>query len=521
MLSSPATRLAILVSLFGAAACTEEREVTPLYNHANARIIISMNQSLNGGEQVYTRARRGNFNTLDCQKLMTEIQPLEETSGESIDGPVVDIALTKSVYDSPAWINPTPAMLASLAKGVDSIIDLCIMDGDKEVIKIERDLFQAWDQARGKGIGGKADDPSGEQRITSPQAYGERCVSELGEIPFFNKTGEGEYSTYSCLDSTPIPMTVTAANGSVSAPQDGTVNQCDNPQYIYSLCEAGPRVATKINDQGTRWVLLCRKSIGGFASDQYNDIAMIGSNPFTGKTCFFQNALYSKKDGGHVPHPADKVKSSNLWAGVHGGLGEGIQCSGCHDMDPFIHSPWIDGAKDSNGRPVVPKMGVDADFAIGANDTPYALVNRRGQGWKMEKQITGEGANACTKCHRAATGRWGDEYLARLNGTDSQWTGITTAEGNKPEHKYWMPPEHSMTDADWATSAEKKALEFIQSCSGSSAPAACGLKDIPETLGSADSGGKLRNPVTLADDELAKQATTILGMNKNVLGDKI
>ena len=521
MLSSPATRLAILVSLFGAAACTEEREVTPLYNHANGRIVIAMNQSLSSGEQVYTRARRGNFNKLDCAKLMTEIQPLSETSGDNIDGPVVDIALTKSVYDSPAWINPTPAMIASLSSGVDSIIDLCIMDGDKEVIKIERDLFQAWDQARGKGIGGKADDPSGEQRITSPQAYGERCVSELGEIPFFTKTGDGEYSTYSCLDSTPIPMTVTAANGTVSAPQDGTVNQCDNPQYIYSLCEAGPRVATKINDQGTRWVLLCRKSIGGFASDQYNDIAMIGSNPFTGKTCFFQNALYSKKDGGHVPHPADKVKSSNLWAGVHGGLGEGIQCSGCHDMDAFIHSPWIDGAKDGNGRPVVPKMGIDPDFAIGANDTPYALVNRRGQGWKMEKQITGVAANACTKCHRAATGRWGDEYLARMNGTDTSWIGITTAEGNKPEHKYWMPPEHSFTDAEWATSEEKKALEFIQSCSGSNAPAACGLKDIPETLGSVDSGGKLRNPVTLADDELAKQATTILGMNKNVTGNKI
>ena len=521
MLSSPATRLAILVSLFGAAACTEEREVTPLYNHANARIIIQMNQSLNGGEQVYTRARRGNFKTLDCAKLMTEIQPLEDTSGESIDGPVVDIALTKSVYDSPAWINPTPAMLASLTKGVDSIIDLCIMDGDKEVIKIERDLFQAWDQARGQGIGGKADDPSGEQRITSPQGYGERCVSELGEIPFFNKTGDGEYSTYNCLDSTPIPMTATAANGTVNAPQDGTLSQCDNPQYIYSLCEAGPRVATKINEQGTRWVLLCRKSIGGYASSEFNDIAMIGSNPFTGKTCFFQNALYSKRDGAHVPHPADKVKSSNLWAGVHGGLGEGIQCSGCHDADPFIHSPWIDGAKDSNGRPIVPKMGVDPDFAIGANDTPYALVNRRGQGWKMEKQITAEAANACTKCHRMSAGRWADDYLARMNGTDSSWIGITTAEGNKPENKYWMPPEHAMTDATWATSAEKKALEFIQSCGASSAPASCGLKDVPETLGSVDSGGKLRNPVTLADDELAKQATTLLGMNKNVTGNKI
>ncbi|MBA3464279.1 MAG: PPC domain-containing protein [Deltaproteobacteria bacterium] len=522
MLSRPATRVAILISLFGAAACTEERSVTPLYNHANARIVIEMNQSLGDGEKLYTRARRGNFNELDCAKLMNEIQAVEDASGETIDGPVVDNALTKSIYDSPQWLNPTPAMIASLSKGVDSIIDVCIMDGDKEVLKIERDLFQAWDQARGKGIGGKADDPSGEQRINSPQAYGERCVAELGEIPFFEKTGEGTYSTYNCLDSTPIPMTVTATDGSVSAPQDGTVNQCDNPQYIYSLCEAGPRVASRINDQGTRWVLLCRKSIGGFASDQFNDIAMIGSNPFTGKTCFFQNALYSKKDGGKVPHPADVEKSANLWSGVHGGLGSGIQCTKCHDADAFIHTPWIDGAKDSNGRPIVPKMGVDPDFAIGANDIPYAIVNRRGQGWTMEKHITGDSAAACTKCHRMGSGEWADSYLSRLNGTDTTWVGITTAHGNKAEHKYWMPPEHNYTtDAQWQASPEKKALEFIQSCNSNMANPACGWKDVPETLGGAASGGKLRNPVTLSDDELAKQATTILGMNKNVQGNKI
>src|SRR5690606_1685731 len=100
---------------------------------------------------------------------------------------------------------------------------------------IERDLFQAWDQARGQGIGGKADEPSGEQAINSPLAYAERCVAELGEIPFFESTGDGTYTTYDCLDSTPIPMTVTEADGTVRTPQSGTEAKCDNPQYIYSL----------------------------------------------------------------------------------------------------------------------------------------------------------------------------------------------------------------------------------------------------------------------------------------------
>ena len=134
-------------------------------------------------------------------------------------------------------------------------------------------------------------------------------------------------------------------------------------------------------------MLLCRKSIGGLTSSKFNDIAMIGHNPFTGKTCFFQNALYSKTDGAHVPHPADKEKSETLWSGVHGGLGSGIECAHCHDADPFIHSPWIDGANDAQGKPIVPKMGVDPDFALGYNDTPYAIVNLHGQDWTMEKQL--------------------------------------------------------------------------------------------------------------------------------------
>jgi len=507
-----ATRVAIFasLSLAGLAGCEEEFKVTPLYNHANSRVVIEVTRELESSEQLFVRARRGRFGQLDCAKLAQEIEPVADTSGERIDGPIVDQKLTVPFYAGEEWMDPTPEMIAQAEQGTDSIIDVCIMDGSKIVWQVERDLFQAWDSARLEGIGGKADDPSGEQRINSPVGYGEKCINELGEIPFFEKLGDGEYSTYNCLDSTPIPMTVTGADGTVEAPQTGTVAKCDNPQYIYSLCEAGPRVASRINEQGTRWVLLCRKSIGGYASSEYNDIAMIGTNPFTGKTCFFQNALYQKKDGSKVPHPADKEKSANLWAGVHGGLGSGIQCSSCHDADAFIHSPWIDGAKDSNGRPIVPKMGVDPDFALGANDTPYALVNRRGQGWTMNKMITAPEADACTKCHRMGDGRWKTSWLTRLEGEDSAWNNITTEHGLKPENKYWMPPDHTFaSDAEYASSAYKAALDFIQSCSG----AACGLKDIPETLGSTEGGGKLRNPVDLGDDALAAKAAGLLGID--------
>ena len=82
---------------------------------------------------------------------------------------------------------------------------------DKVVAQIERDLFRAWDEALARVLAARPTTPSGEQRINSPVAYGERCIGELGDIPFFEKTGDGEYSTYDCLDSTEIPVTITDA----------------------------------------------------------------------------------------------------------------------------------------------------------------------------------------------------------------------------------------------------------------------------------------------------------------------
>ena len=508
-------RIALMAVLLGACSDDDALTVKPLYDQTSGRVMVELSRDLSGNEALYVRTRRGALATIDCSEV-AKAERLE-ASGNPVIGPLVDPALTKPFY-GPEWAgDPTPAMLASLANGTDSIVDVCVMSGSKVVVQVERDLFKAWDDARANGLGGKADNvASGEVHINTPQVYGVRCVDELGEIPFFQKQADGTYSTYSCLDSTPIPMTVTAANGSVSAPQSGTVSQCDNPQYIYSLCEAGPRVATRTNLQGTRWVLLCRKSIGGFASDQYNDIAMIGSNPFTGKTCFFQNALYSKTDGGHVPHPADPVNSTNLWSGVHGGIGNGIECSRCHDADAFIHSPWIDGAKDAQGRTIVPKMGVDPDLQLGANDTPYALINRAGQGWALQKHLVSPQANACLSCHRIGDGQWSKTWLSRLEGTDSAWTGITTPTFNLPAHKFWMPPETAFPDqASWDSSAAKTALDFIQSCGANPGAAGCVWADVPQTVGGEMQTGNLRNPVTGTDDDIANRATTILGMNRN------
>jgi hypothetical protein len=500
------------------AACSakeDELVVKPLYNHATGRVVVSVNREID--HAVFVDVRRGHFGTLDCAELAARVTPIENTSGEMFDGPAVDVALTKPFY-GPEWAGTvTPEMIAAAAAGTDSIIDLCVMDGDKVIARVERDLFQAWDDGKAQRLDGKADHvASGEVMINSALGYGERCVATLGEIPFFTKQPDGTYTTYNCLEATPIPMTITRPDGTVDAPQTGTAAQCDNPQYIYSLCEAGPRVANKTNELGTRWTMLCRKSHGGFANDQYNDIAMIGHNPYTGKTCFFQNALYVKTDGGNIPHPADPVKSINLWSGVHGGLGSGIECARCHDADAFIHTPWIDSAKDAQGRPIVPKMGVDPDYPIGVADAPYALVNAMGQGWTMKQQLVSPEANACLRCHRMAGGEFATSWLGRLEGTNTAWTNLTTPAFNQAAHKYWMPPGVQFpTDAAFQGSEYQQALDFIQNCGANPSAAGCVWSDIPTAPSNAGGGGALRNPVALPDAELADKATRLLGMNRN------
>jgi hypothetical protein len=497
--------------LAGTAGCSgsgdDNDELKVIYDEQLGRIVVSLPSDIPGSADVYVQTRRGSFGQLSCASLIEAIAPSSDTDGNDVIGPVVDPDLLRPFY-GPEWAEePTPQMLEAAAAGTDSIVDLCIVDGDV-LVERETDLFKAWDAGKQQGIGGKADDPSGEARIHSVQEYGERCVAELGEIPFFESTGEGTYSTYNCLESTQIPMTVTDADGRVEYP-DGEVGKCDKPQYIYSLCEQGPRVASRVNEQGTRWVLLCRKSIGGLSSDQYNDIAMIGNNPATGKTCYFQNALYQKKDGGNIPHPADVEKSTNLWSGIHGGIGSGIECAKCHDADAYIHTPWIDGAKDEQGRPIVPKMGYDEDYAIGANDRPYSIVNLAGQGWTMPQQLVSTEANACLQCHRMGNGRW-LEWSTRLDGTDSSFRNITTDEYLQFRNLHWMPPELTgLTEANWATSEYGVALDFIKSCRSN--PGGCEFAPIPDRPTDNGGGGELRNPVDLPDDQLALAALQHLG----------
>lgn len=353
-----------------------------------------------------------------------------------------------------------------------------------------------------------------------------------------------DWQTVDCTEiGTPIPTEIDGV------PQDHWVPKCDNPQTIYSHCEAdartganGPRVAHARNEQGTHWVLLCRKS-HKTNQGRYNDVAMIGHNPFSGQTCFFQNQLpggeteRSSNDGMHIPHPADNVASddspqmwSGFWGGIEGGIGPdgGIQCQGCHSTDPFIHSPWIDGAVDEHGDPVVPKMGHNPDFVKGYNG-PYKLVDAKDQGWEEPVHLVSEEASACTSCHRIGLDQWTSPstnsarnnpdggcvfcgqapWLDRLERADPRWDDLLTDSHKAFEYAYWMPPNaHDVLNEElWADSDYKKAMDFIRHCGENPGDGACKWEPLPK-----DPGDPTELPeVEETGVELAKEALDILG----------
>jgi hypothetical protein len=339
----------------------------------------------------------------------------------------------------------------------------------------------------------------------SQTEYAQLCVQELGEIPFFPKLADGRYETFDCrdfvaskgeggtqqipnLEASIIPVRRNGAEVTKCDPGSelgmeqhdyDCLQDTDEGMYLASGgVQPGPTVSTAMNNKGTHWVLLCRKisddGNGMMKSKTFNDIAMIGHNPKTGKTCFFQNDINNGRDGAHVPHPADKTQSTHVWSAD-------VQsyCSGsCHAADPFTHSRWIDGALRANGSPIVPKMGEHKDFPISQNDRPYYVVNMDAQGFSIPKELLSEDAAPCATCHRLS----GDSMLGNFSqwstGTGEVFMNQRSAKGKEFEHSHWMPIRLTgLTQATFDSGEWGRALKAIAACRSN--PSSCEWGDIP------------------------------------------
>jgi hypothetical protein len=513
------------------------------YDQATGTVQATLKQDLGAGEQVYVRVRRGTTaltsqKDVDCAAIVREGQALvgaRDASGKIVfQGPAVDKSVIDllHVYDDARWAtgDVSQALKDDLrANGSVPIVEACRMNGDQFRAKLQVNLAYAWDQgtldkqagSQTKNVRIRSGEDGGapvgldENNVQSQIEYGQLCVDELGEIPFFKKNGVGKYDTFDCrnlvgttatgstgpiagVEGAMIPVVVDGQAQTKCSPGKelgldsqsyGCMDKADHGMFLATGdVQPGPMVVTAKNEKGTHWLLLCRKVAddgqGMTKTVVFNDMAMIGHNPRTGRTCFFQNSIGSGRDGAHVPHPADVEKSTSVWSTT-------VQsyCSGsCHAADPYVHSPWIDGAKRSDGTTVVPKMGENADFPISQIDAPYSIIAADHLGFEIPKQLVSDEVGACNNCHRLA-GNTNGRFARWSTGTGDEYFDKITDTGKAFEASHWMPPRtDSVTAATWDSSKFGLAVTFMQKCDGNSTDPSCIWADVPR--------GAFNNPST-------------------------
>lgn len=527
------------------------------YDAESNRVNATLKDALRSGEQLRLRVRRGaatltSQKELKCDELpraraqqsrdLANVGKVIYRTDQTVDDNMLSLL---KVYDDHRW-QSDPAWAAqrtievNAAGGPKVLVEACITNGDKVRAKLQTTLEYAWDEGRadekqakqlslGGSIGLRADAGGGgdsggggveeaEEAIRSMEKYAEKCVEELGEIPFFKKLGPGKYDTFDCrefkgtgeghepqaidgVEGALIPLTANDSpvekcdgegpNGTKSGSGYNCVSKCDKAEFLSEGCEPGPTVTTAKNDKGTHWVLLCRKVAGGedkgwLETKRFDDIAMIGSNPKTGKTCFFQNNIGSGNDGERVSHPADIEKSRTIWDSP-----KGYCFQSCHGTDPFIQSPWINGARKSNNKPVVPMMGFEPDFEISWLESPYYVVNMDAQSWTIPKQLVSDEAGPCISCHRAGGDAWIRQFANWTTGrgarggemSDSYWNKITDSY-KAFEKSHWMPMRlDGVTAETWPSSKWQKAVDHLNKCNQNASDPSCIWADVPRGEG--------------------------------------
>tara|TARA_B100000941_G_scaffold237533_1_gene180556 strand:- start:373 stop:1764 length:1392 start_codon:yes stop_codon:yes gene_type:complete len=228
--------------------------------------------------------------------------------------------------------------------------------------------------------------------------YANMCMEYVGVPPIVD-----------CGDGIHIPIYV---NGE-EVFEDQPPGTCDDPDFK-GTCNIGSRVGrvegVDINGNPMPevvWVFFCR-SAGQDLFEQMGAVSVqiIGYNTENGATCFFespdaigdniQSQYLSYDDNGFLDGTFPAYGTVEFDQLFHSPAVSGTNCMSCHNSDPFIHDPWIDGAKllTDPSQTVVPKYEYDAI------DLPYFAVG--GYGSQYSNASIHIESNNCLSCHRSS-----------------------------------------------------------------------------------------------------------------------
>ena len=273
--------------------------------------------------------------------------------------------------------------------------------GAKETDESNSDTPQEEEESEGVCIPGGT--PMGQPETA--REYVLMCEPELGVPPPFD-----------CAEGVTVPVTVDGI--AVTAPVPNFT--CDAPSLQDGECFPGSTInrlagATRAGEERPEvvWVQFCRNEgvvdADGTLDWAFTGAQMIGYNYDTGATCFFElNWMLMERWVGRdedframgVLPNYDEPEFDEAFIPP----GD-VQCVQCHQNDPFVHHPWIDGARlpSNPDEPVLPSLA--------SPDAPYYVVG--GSNWDM-RTIHIEG-NACLSCHRVGMET---EMLYRYNSYD-------------------------------------------------------------------------------------------------------
>jgi hypothetical protein len=325
------------------------------FDEASGTAQATLTNPLEDGAELRVRLRTGKITLtsqreLNCEALPTiRSAPRFEGSKVVYDAGKVDKAYFDllGLFDDPNWATGrvTDAQKRA-AEQPDPIVEACVVKDGAVRGKLQVNLAYAYDmgvadasELRGNGAtldllasdaggrdAGRVQAPAPaitEANVTSQIEYGQLCEQQLGEIPFFPRIRDRKYETFDCrtmmangkddksphaikgIEGAMIPVHVNGVEQTKCAPgrelgpatsSYDCMEKADRGMYLAGGgVQPGPMVITAKNAAGTHWVLLCRKVAddgkGMTKTKTFTDIAMIGHNPTTGRTCFFQNSI--------------------------------------------------------------------------------------------------------------------------------------------------------------------------------------------------------------------------------------
>ena len=352
-------------------------------------------------------------------------------------------------------------------------------------------------------------------------AYANECDALLGQ-----KFPEGIscLSTASTAIRTPgpsePPMTLELrelpieVRGVQKTSANGVITECDKPALLGfgprpaqsdGQCVAHSRVI-KITQGKVITQIFCRRYFVRKPDDiHFDDINVIRQNTENKYTCWFNSRINHKRPGGTDEGPAgDKIPAPSdagaaaatpaFWLPPTGV--RNIGCPQCHDNDIWIHTPYVDQAKDAVGKPLVesglatgPWVNVGAPLSGGGgvgggfafNTSAWTdLEQMEFNEEQLKKQPFGGVPNEkeaplalCTQCHSIARGRatctnFGKQSIDKAMPANSYLKAPAADNRASLPIKHWMPPldniVSTVTDAATFDAYIKRASEAFKYC---------------------------------------------------------